>query len=242
MRKYGIFFLALILSSAANADDEFVKAEVTTTVIMSNTDVNRINCTSGKINDVILSEEKGITVKIVGSNVFVKYLVKVVNGKQEFVKNHTEFHVVCDGEIYTLIANPRKGRPATIRLGSDNKNSISKNLAMYKGMAREEAIVKLTLDVLRDEASESYQVEELATGTQSYKDVYYQAKKDVIVDGLGLKATEYIVTAKRDLPSINEKYFIASEFGTAIEAITLLPQPVKKGQKARLIIVKGKYK
>jgi len=241
MRKVGGLILALIISSTVDAKESFIKAEVTSTVKMSNTDVNRIHCTAGKINDVILSEEKGVTVKIVDSNVFVKFLVKVLNGRETFVKKHTEFHVVCNGEIYTLIAKPRKGRPATIRLGSDKKHTIQKNLAMFKGMAREEAIVKLTLDMLRDDASETYQTTDVASAKQSYKDIYYKAKKDVRVDGVGLNATEYVITAKRDLPHINEKYFIASEFGSSIEAITLLPQPIKKGQKARLIVVKGKF-
>ena len=235
-----VLVLLFIWATSAMASEDYIKPEVTTTVRMSNTDVNRIQCRTGPINDIILSKEKGVTVKIVGSNVFVKFLVKVTNGKQTYVKTPTEFHVVCNGDIYTLVALPHAGIPETIRLGSHAKREINANIARFKGMAKEEIMVKLTRDILKDD-TEDYDVKKDVSPTKTFKSVYYQKNKDVIVDGVGLIASEYTITPKINMPYINEKYFIDSQFGSSIDAITLLPQPLKKGQPSRLIVIQRKY-
>jgi len=229
-------------SFGSSASERYLKPEVTSLVNMSNTSSNRVHCRSGNIQDVVYSEEKPVAIKIVGSNVFIKYLIKVVNGKNQHVNEETEFHIVCGDEIYTLIDRPGNKRPKTIWLGSDVKKGMTNNIARFKGMPKEELIVKLTLDVLRDEEKGSYQNVKYKEEEKKYRDVDYKIVKKVSVDGIGVTATEYIVTPRRNLPNANEKYFINAEFGLSIEGITLLPQPLMKGRSSRLIIVSGNNK
>ena len=58
---------------------QIIKPERTTLVELSNHDMNRIHCANGEINDLYYSEEKGITDKIEGSNLFIKYKIRQTN-------------------------------------------------------------------------------------------------------------------------------------------------------------------
>jgi len=254
-----IFLLPLSLGVMAEA--YVIKPEVIRAVDMSATDVNRIHCTNGEINDVVFSEEKGVTVKKVNQNAFVKFLIKIKQGVKSYVTEPTEFHVVCDGLIYTIIAKPRPGEPVIVRLSNDTKSNIKDNIQLFSGMEREEAIVKITLDILKDDAAKSYRiVKRIENNVEKhidnnivkntphdntfniYNEVQIRPIKRYYIDGVGMIADEYIVTANVDLPYINENYFIHPRFGKQILGITLLPQPLKQNQSARLVIIDGSVK
>lgn len=226
------------LANGAQAGEELtVLPEVTTPITMSNTDVNRINCVTGDINDVIVSDEKGLKIDRVGKNAFVKFIVKVTRGQEQYVRRSTEMHIVCDGAIYTLIATPREGDPVTIRLSDRTKTSIKDNLEHFAGMPREDAILKATLDVLRNENMGSYRVTKQDDEISLFNEVRIKRRQRVVIEGAGFVVSDYTVTLLVDVPNLNETAFVDAKLGQHMSGITLVPQLLKAGQTGRLIVV-----
>lgn len=94
-------------------------------VEMSNTDVNRVIC-STPIIDIVASDEKPIHIKYRNGEAYIKFLVernKHTKRKKYFTKN-TEFYVVCEGDmIYPVMGVPKKISSRTIRLLSTRSNN-----------------------------------------------------------------------------------------------------------------------
>ncbi len=115
-----------VLSAVADS----IEPEKVAYVPLSNTDVNRIVCPY-PINDVVYSQEKGVTVKVTDSNLFVKFPVTVVEkegkevGKTFYIGN-TELFLVCGEKVYTLVMQPKKMPAQTIYL-SDTAGRIKKS-------------------------------------------------------------------------------------------------------------------
>ena len=70
-------------SSTRNSPFDFVTVlpEISQTVELSNTDVNRFICTDN-IQDVVYSKEKGVVVKYSGKNAFVKFQIVLKRGEE----------------------------------------------------------------------------------------------------------------------------------------------------------------
>ncbi|MBW1795642.1 MAG: type-F conjugative transfer system secretin TraK, partial [Deltaproteobacteria bacterium] len=112
-----------------------VMQEVPTKVTLSNRDINRITCPDGAlVKDVVYSSEKGVSVKIEGSNAFVKFLVikDTITGKQKYRLDPVEFYVICEeNQIFTLIGQPQKIPAQHIRLVRTAQR-VKKNLSLFE--------------------------------------------------------------------------------------------------------------
>lgn len=90
---------------------------------VSKTDVNRIICPAA-IKEVIFSEEKGLTSKVVGNEVFIKFPVTMIINQETLEKTTTyssssaEVFLVCGEETYNLILTPAKISSQTIEIQS----------------------------------------------------------------------------------------------------------------------------
>ncbi|MCK4500665.1 type-F conjugative transfer system secretin TraK, partial [Candidatus Babeliales bacterium] len=112
-----VFLLAGQSAAGEEADSYLsgsiqVMPEVTTKVQLSNRDINRITCPNGLLlKDAVYSTEKGISLKIEGSNAFVKYLIvkDAISGKNKYRSDPTELYIVCgnNNQIFTLIGIPK---------------------------------------------------------------------------------------------------------------------------------------
>ena len=108
--------LTLVATQTASADVT-VSPETVTAVEMSSTDVNRVVCSNGVVNDAFFSQEKGVTVTNNGSSAFVKFLIKRDGVNPDiYASGRAEFYIVCDGAVYTLMATPKKIGAQTIWL------------------------------------------------------------------------------------------------------------------------------
>ena len=221
-----------------------VLPEVTTKVLLSNRDVNRLTCMSGPIRDIIYSKEKGITVKTNGNNAFVKFLISKdpATGNLIYTKIPSEFYVVCgnDSAVYTLIAVPKDIPARAVKLISKKKD-IKKNLSLFEGIPFEKKVLLLVKDVYRDQIPESFTVKSLNRPFNIFRDIDVSLKQQVIADGEGLDVKEYVLTLKpqsmKEKIRLKEKFFLLPELarnpiGIALENLTL-----KKGHPARLFIV-----
>ena len=211
---------------------QIVKPERTTIVELSNTDINRIQCESGDINDVYFSEEKGISVTTDKDNAYIKYLIMEKNSaaghpENEYVSARTEFYVTCDGEVYTLLAYPVDTAAKGILLTRGEGDRIARNLSIYEDMALEERAILLTHKVIKDTLDDSYTVKpsgEFFTMTlDDGRNLHIRKLRDIIVEGTGLALHEYSLSSSQEI-MLDEKQLMHTSFGSNILALTLMPE------------------
>lgn len=241
-----IFLIGVLAIVPGALSAHTVHPDMPKTVTLSNTDVNRIVCKDGLVNDVFYSQEKGLTVVNKDGNAFVKYLVKSTPDGNEYVTTSTELHIVCDGKTYTLIAQPSQVNAKTIVLTGGIKGRVSKNIAEYGGLDHEERILSLTRQVYRNEIDDNLVVKhktkriKIAADGRSnsgfYESFDVTETRQVLMEGVNLKATEYQLTALFDV-KLEETDFLRHELGHSIAGITLSKRALKSGESARLIVV-----
>lgn len=226
-----------------NSTAMMVQPDISTKVMMSNRDINRIVCESGPIKDVVYSKEKGIDVKIDGDNAFVKFVMKgdPDTGNVSYATIPSEFYVVCgDSDVYTLIASPKNIPAQTISLASPGKH-LKKNLSLFKGVPFEDTIVSLIKDAYRDNIPDSFTVRPINRQLNVFRYIGVLLKREVSVDGDGLLLKEYALTLKPTAPEnemrVTEKNFLVPELAQKPVGISLDHLLLKKGRAVRLFIV-----
>jgi len=221
-----------------------VLPEVTTKVLLSNRDVNRVTCMNGPIKDIIYSKEKGITVKTDGNNAFVKFLISrdPATGDMLYSKIPSEFYVVCgiDSTVYTLIAVPKNIPAQAVQLVS-HKKEIKKNLSMFEGIPFEKKVLLLVKDTYRDRIPDSFTVRYENKPLNIFRDISLSLKRQIIADGEGLEVKEYILalkpTSTKETMRLKEKFFLLPELAQKPVGIALEHMTLRKGRPSRLFIV-----
>jgi len=245
---------ALVLGCAAlpaMAGDITITPDVTTPIRLSNTDINRIVCVRGDIEDALYSKEKGLKISWEGKNAFVKYLIQVTPNGEKYVQNNTEIHIVCDSEVYTLVATPEQGGPQTIYLAASTRNRAEKNISMMGAMPMEQKVLMLiqaayTDDTIPDTFSvtrfnkpvkaDGSPPSSVENSKPLWEEVDITLARVIRVDGVGLSLKEYSVIARANV-DLRETDFLRKEFGDAIAGITIDPPKLKAKEKGRLFIV-----
>ena len=211
---------------------QIVKPERTAVVELSNTDINRIHCESGEINDVWFSEEKGISVTTDKDNAWIKYRIRERRNSagdpdNEYVSSRTEFYITCDGEVYTLLAYPVDTPAKGIRLSRGKGDTIKQNISIYEDMALEERAVVLTHKAIKDTLDDSVTVtlsnESFAVTLDDNRSVDIRKVRDIAVDGMGLTLHEYRLSSLETI-MIDEKQLMHPSFGGNILALTVMPE------------------
>ncbi|MFZ2800629.1 MAG: type-F conjugative transfer system secretin TraK [Syntrophorhabdus sp.] len=217
--------------------------EISTKILLSNSDVNRIVCSSGSVKDVIFSKEKGISVTISGNSAFVKFFIaqNQSDNSKLYATLPVEMFVVCsDNVVYSLVAQPVKIPAQTVQL-IDNKDNIRENIEMFVSIPLETKIAKLIRFVYSDDIPSSFSVKNIDNRITVFKDVDIYFKKEVIVPGEGLKLKEFIVSLKNPLPENELKFtetdFLAPELTKSPLAIALEPKPLTGNNLVRLFVV-----
>jgi len=238
--------LCALIAFSSLVSARTITPETTHVIKLSNRDINRIVCSEGSINDVFYSQEKGVIVQIKESNAFVKFLVRKKNGHDFYINKETEIHLVCNGEVYTIVAKPAQIQTQTIYMSGGVRTRIKENISKFSGMPKEEQLLHLTQAVYRDEIPDSYQVSIETTPiavdpeNEAMKPLFsminIERKKEVRVEGLGYRTSEYLIKAKGSVELL-EADFMQKEFGKNIAAITVTPLKIGKTETARLIIV-----
>lgn len=218
-----------------------VSPEVATLVEMSSSDMNRIQCLTD-IRDVVFSKEKGVTVKIIGKNAFVKFMVAKRGDKESYSSTPTEIFVACDESIYNLIALPKRIPSQTVRLNM-GINKIKKNASLYEGMPLEKKIVSIIKSIYTDEMPDSFTIEQVGRKMDIFKDVDMSLQRIVSVDGEGILVKEYRAVLKgnseKDIIEIREKDFLRAELTTKPVSIMVDRLKLKKGDTVKVLIVES---
>ena len=218
-----------------------VNPEVAAPIELSSSDMNRIQCPTD-IKDVVFSKEKGIAVKIIGKDAFVKFLVMKRGDKELYSSTPTELFVACDESIYNVIAIPKRIPSQTVRLNAGIQK-IRKNASLYAGMPFEKKVVGIVKSVYTDEIPDSFTVENDNKKANIFKDLNLTLFRTVSVDGEGIRVKEYRATLKEGVKEnpieISERDFLRAELATRPVAIMIDRLKLNKGDTAKVLIVES---
>jgi len=218
-----------------------VMPEVTTTVHLSSSDLNRIICPDGEIKEALTSDEKGLMIKITGKDAFVKFKVgKRSDGKLSYSTTPTEIYMVCSGSTYSMIAFPSRRPSQTIKLSSGTENRIKENQALYAGLPFEKRVMRAIKEVYTDNIPESYTVHRMNQVDQAWKGLVIALRRSVDIEGEGMLVKEYHITLKdgRQEPfKLSEKMFLRKEFALNPVAVSIDKHVLRPGETSRLFVV-----
>jgi conjugal transfer pilus assembly protein TraK len=227
----------LIVSIAGQANAQVVMPEVHTTVRLSSTDTNRIQC-GGPIKDVIASEEKGIMTKVVGNDLYVKYKVLMTaDGQERYTNKTNDVYVICNGATYSLVIVPKQISGQTVRLSGITKN-VEKNNELFRGKDIEEIFTSILKSAYLDDIPESFVVQnaDAAVPVPYFKDLDIRKRRDIRVEGEGLVLHEYIIKTRRDVHLLEQDFLIKGFVDNPV-FISVEPRQVPKGATSRLFII-----
>ncbi|KAK0341810.1 hypothetical protein LTR94_024874, partial [Friedmanniomyces endolithicus] len=108
------------MASPGHAQSIQALPDQTSTIRLSNRDVNHLICQGGEIEDVKFSAEKGLAVEKGGADAWVKFLVRESDDNGQVTRSYvtvpSEFFVTCNGAIYPLYAEPSEIPAQTVTL------------------------------------------------------------------------------------------------------------------------------
>ncbi len=212
--------------------------EVAQIVNMSNTDFTRIKC-DDLIQDIIPSREKTVTTKFTGNNAFIKFKYLMRDGKPIYASKPVELDVVCSGDIFRIIANPKNMTYSPlIRLSSGKKDVIKENASLFGGMPLVRKCIKLVQLAYKDSLPSSFDVSRLDTSIRLFKDLKLTLRRIVSVGGEGLQLKEFeAVNASDNLMRLTEKMFLNDKLTSKTLWVSLSKLNISPGDRTRLFIV-----
>lgn len=223
------------------AEGEFptvVLPEVTTSVRLSSSDMNRISCPTD-IREALTSTEKGLTIKITGKDAFVKFKVTKKGDKFAYSSTPTELYVVCGDETFSMVIFPQRVPSQTIRLTSGKERKIKENLSLYAGLPFEKKALKAIKDVYTENIPDSYSVSRREKRFFSFREILLTLKRTVDIEGEGLRIKEYEASLRGENTEfkLNEKMFLKTEYAENPVAISLERHILRTGDTSRIFVV-----
>jgi conjugal transfer pilus assembly protein TraK len=220
----------------------YVKPNRTTMVEMSSLDINRVYC-DGEITDVIFSEEKGVKVKIVKNNAFVKFVVKKIEDKEIPLENPVDMFFVCNDQVYSVIALPKR-IPATFVYLESKDKKIQEIVERTKDIPYEKKLLDIIKAIYINKYEPNYQVVRMNKEFNLFKDIKVVLEKVIDIEGEGLRAKVFSLITQFDSNTqyveIKERDFVRKELTTIPLAISLDKTRLQGKDKATLIILEKK--
>jgi conjugal transfer pilus assembly protein TraK len=244
-RVNGLIALGLMLAPLPAAAQTIVALpDQTSTIRLSNRDINHVICAGGEIEDIKFSAEKAIAVERAGSNAWIKFLVREVDDAgavtRSFVTVPSEFFITCNGAVYALYAEPSDIPAQTVTLQAGTTQRARANEDLLGPLVEEERAVSITLSMLQDRVPASFTAVASRSGRlrlTNLAEAEIDERRRVEIEGAGLSASEYLVTAIAEI-TLDERSFLAPELGANIFAVTLDRTILKRGETARLIVIR----
>ncbi len=216
----------------------------TSTIRLSNRDINHVVCAGGEIEDVKFSAEKAIAVERAGSDAWIKFLVKEVDDAgavtRSYVTVPSEFFITCNGAVYALYAEPSDIPAATVMLQPGTAQRARANEELLGPLVEEERAVSITLSMLQDRIPGSFTAIAPRAARIRLSDLpgaTIEERRRIEIEGSSLSASEYLLTAAADA-TVDERSFLVPALGANIFAVTLDRSVLKAGETARVIVVR----
>lgn len=235
---------ATVLAGPVEAQSITALPDQTSSIRLSNHDINHVICQGGAIEDVRFSAEKAISVERAGADAWIKFLVKEVETEgvptRTYASAPSEFFVTCNGAIYPLYTEPSDIPAQTIILAPGATQRAQANADLLGPLVEEERAVSISLSMLQDRVPASFS--ELATGSPdltlpALAGATLHERRRISIDGAGLSASEYLVRVSA-AQHLDERVFLVSPLGANIFAVTLDRTALSAGDTARLIVVR----
>ena len=239
-----LMLLALSLAAPAAAQSIMVLPDQTSTIRLSNRDINHVICSGGEIEDVRFSAEKAIAVERAGSDAWIKFLVREIDDAgmvtRSFVTVPSEFFITCNGAVYALYAEPSDIPAQTVMLQPGAPQRARANEELLGPLVEEERAVSITLSMLQDRIPASFTSVAPRSGPirlATLPGATLEERRRIEIDGSGLSASEYLVSAAGGA-QLDERSVLEGALGANIFAITLDRGNIEAGEAARLIVVR----
>lgn len=205
----------------ANRAPTFVYPGKLQSVIVSNTDVNLIQCEHGIITDRTYSEEKPLIYQVSeggdGSASFIKFLKQNVNGEELLYTKQVELYVTCGGQIYSMMLTPEAIPTQHVILSGGKSNSLKSNISMFKELDLEDAAItlidKVQFETILPDSFSQTMADPYQPWAQIIPTVKARLVRSVKPEGVGLIIHEYLVFSEVD-QSLNEFDFVKLRLNT----------------------------
>lgn len=245
-----VLLAALILTPTAPAMAQAPSQPIialpdqTSSIRLSNRDINHVICEGGEIEDVKFSAEKAIAVEKAGADAWIKFLVKETDDAgqvtRSYVTTPSEFFILCNGAIYPLYAEPSDIPAQTVTLAPGASQRARANADLLGPLVEEDRAVSIALALLQDRVPASFAEVAPRSGSlvlSALPAATLKERRRVAIEGAGLSASEYLVTAGADVV-LDERAFLDRALGANIFAVSLDRLSLKAGETARLIVVR----
>ncbi|ELY3740523.1 type-F conjugative transfer system secretin TraK [Cronobacter turicensis] len=229
-----------------------VLPEISTQIVLSNRDLNRLVCESGEAIKPVYSKEKPVEIQVSSDrrSFWVKFKYLVEGSVNHYYSEPTEIYLTCGTSTFELIALPKYEGPHKILLGSDTKDRMKDNQSLFGALSLEEAAITLSTKMISDSGDngkglpESFEVvpqqgswlSNIYDNRGRHVPVEVRKERDVLVDGTGLRGSQYSIRALNNV-QLNETMFLNSQFGTNIFAVTAENLALSRGQLTTLVII-----
>lgn len=234
-----ILGLLVLFATCRAGADTTVTPEHATKVLLSNRDVNRVVCDSGRVDDVFFSSEKGVVAETVGANVFVKLQMQKRPGDDAVLLAHddADLFVVCNGEVFSMIGELKPVPSQTVRLKA-GAGDAKKNLALMTGMPFEKKVLYVLEHAYRDEYPESFTVHDKSEPVGTLGHGFVDVIKEVDIEGVGLRLKVYQFTANAPT-RLAEADFLQPVFGEHIAGVSVDSEngEIRGGERVRVFVV-----
>ncbi len=220
--------------------DPMIQAEIPTAVELSNMDINRIVC-PGPMNDLIFSQEKGMTGHFSGNNAFIKFQIEDDGDEFIYAERQSELFVVCNNVVYTLLVTPSDIPSVTLRLASPIGESFKQNIDHFKKMPLEKQALQIIREAYNGTYPASYRISQPTRTVPLAPGLEAKLIQIVDVDGVGLRLSKYLVKSHAQDPiEVDEKVFLSSSFSESIIAIAVEDHRLHPGQSTEAFVVDQK--
>lgn len=230
----------VLLTTTNVLAESVITAEVPAAVALSNRDVNRIVC-PGPMNDLIFSQEKGLTGHFAGNNAFIKFKIEDVGGEQVYAEAPSELFVVCNGAVYTLLVTPKDVPSVTLRLAPAQGDTFKKNIAHYKNLPLEKQALQVIREAYNGTYPDSYRVIEQNGQVPLSPDLELNLLQTVDVEGVGLRLKKYQAKSlKQEEVVVDESLFLTPAVSDSILAVAVEDHNLQPGGATRVFVVEKK--
>jgi hypothetical protein len=236
----------LLLSSvclSAHATSTVVLPETTKSIKLSSENPNRIHCTDGNVNDMAFPDDYPLTARAKNQNLYISYKKLLQpDGEVETVSDSHTLHVVCDGQVYTMVVNPIKGQGRTIRLGDPTAKQLKNNAQIMREKSEDEIISDLIYAAYHNDLPPNYTVSPSNKKMSSViAGITFDEVRKISLNGLGLSLKEYVVTgAPGSLVPHQMIIEQGKHFSKTLRGVSIKPERLPANGKARLFILETK--
>jgi len=209
-------------------------------VELSNDNPNRFICVNGNINEVLIPAHIPHDLQVMRDHAFVTYKMKRRGDKIEYVTIPHDINIVCDGEVYTMDANPKKTNGGTaVKLGNPQIAELTANAKRLQELSIEDIMVEMFLDAYNENLPPNYAVQKEEGSVQVNPNIKANMRRSVALNGVGLRLKEYIVESDKEM-MLDKRMFLSKDFSKKLRAVVVIPEVATATKPARLFVIEDK--